>query len=153
MYFGPSVAQGYLGRPDLTADKFIENPWAMSVEEELLYRTGDLAKIDEFGQVHCLGRADDQVKIRGFRVELGEIEAALCDIDGIGTAAVILRPEDGIDQLIAFIAPEIDAKQAIEIKELRHKRVSDYRLIWCQIVLRLLKKFHVYYLGKLTVKL
>ncbi|EXR90247.1 delta-poly-L-ornithine synthetase PosA [Acinetobacter baumannii] len=118
--FGPSVAQGYLGRSDLTADKFIENPWAMSVEEELLYRTGDLAKIDEFGQVHCLGRADDQVKIRGFRVELGEIEAALCDIDGIGTAAVILRPEDGIDQLIAFIAPEIDAKQAIEIKELRH---------------------------------
>ncbi len=114
------MAQGYLGRPDLTADKFIENPWAMSVEEELLYRTGDLAKIDEFGQVHCLGRADDQVKIRGFRVELGEIEAALCDIDGIGTAAVILRPEDGIDQLIAFIAPEIDAKQAIEIKELRH---------------------------------
>ena len=78
-----------------------------------------MAKIDEFGQVHCLGRADDQVKIRGFRVELGEIEAALCDIDGIGTAAVILRPEDGIDQLIAFIA-EIDAKQAIEIKELRH---------------------------------
>ncbi|MBD0095887.1 hypothetical protein IAF33_19365, partial [Acinetobacter baumannii] len=42
------------GRSDLTADKFIENPWAMSVEEELLYRTGDLAKIDEFGQVHCL---------------------------------------------------------------------------------------------------
>jgi len=118
--FGPSVAQGYLGRPDLTADKFIQNPWATNPDEESLYRTGDLAKIDEFGQVHCLGRADDQVKIRGFRVELGEIEAALCDLDGIGTAAVILRNEDGIDQLIAFIAAEIDAKQSIEIKQLRH---------------------------------
>lgn len=117
--FGPSVAPGYLGRPDLTADKFIDNPWAMSADEENLYRTGDLAKIDELGQVHCLGRADDQVKIRGFRVELGEIEAALCDIDGIGTAAVILRAEEGMDQLIAFIAAEIDAKQAIEIKQLR----------------------------------
>lgn len=118
--FGPSVAPGYLGRPDLTADKFIQNPWASNPDEESLYRTGDLAKIDEFGQVHCLGRADDQVKIRGFRVELGEIEAALCDLDGIGTAAVILRAEDGIDQLIAFIAPELDAQHAIEIKQLRH---------------------------------
>ncbi|MCH7380252.1 MULTISPECIES: delta-poly-L-ornithine synthetase PosA [Acinetobacter] len=118
--FGPSVAPGYLGRPDLTTDKFIENPWANNEDEISLYRTGDLAKIDEFGQVHCLGRADDQVKIRGFRVELGEIEAALCDLDGIGTAAVILRAEDGIDQLIAFIAPELEAKQSIEIKQLRH---------------------------------
>ncbi|ENX55297.1 hypothetical protein F902_03367 [Acinetobacter higginsii] len=118
--FGPSVAPGYLGRPDLTADKFIENPWANNEDEISLYRTGDLAKIDEFGQVHCLGRADDQVKIRGFRVELGEIEAALCDLDGIGTAAVILRAEDGIDQLIAFIAPELEAKQSIEVKQLRH---------------------------------
>ncbi|MDH0031691.1 MULTISPECIES: delta-poly-L-ornithine synthetase PosA [unclassified Acinetobacter] len=117
--FGPSVAQGYLGRPDLTADKFIQNPWAENPDEESLYRTGDLARIDEFGQVHCLGRADDQIKIRGFRVELGEIEAALCDLDGIGTAAVILRAEDGIDQLIAFIAVEIDSKQPIEIKQLR----------------------------------
>ncbi|WHP04343.1 MULTISPECIES: delta-poly-L-ornithine synthetase PosA [Acinetobacter] len=117
--FGPSVAQGYLGRPDLTADKFIQNPWAENPDEESLYRTGDLARIDEFGQVHCLGRADDQIKIRGFRVELGEIEAALCDLDGIGTAAVILRAEDGIDQLIAFIAAEIDSKQPIEIKQLR----------------------------------
>ncbi len=120
MYLWTECGPGYLGRPDLTADKFIQNPWASNPDEENLYRTGDLAKIDEFGQVHCLGRADDQVKIRGFRVELGEIEAALCDLDGIGTAAVILRAEDGIDQLIAFIAPEIDAQQAIEIKQLRH---------------------------------
>lgn len=151
--FGPSVAEGYLGRPDLTADKFIENPWAEGPDEQSLYRTGDLAKIDEFGQVHCLGRADDQVKIRGFRVELGEIEAALCDIEGIGTAAVILRPEDGIDQLIAFIAPEIDAKKQSKLKRFAIISASDYHLIWCQTVLRLLKKFRVYCQEKLTVKL
>ncbi len=117
--FGPSVAPGYLGRADLTADKFIQNPWAQNEQEQLLYRTGDLAKIDEHGQVHCLGRADDQVKIRGFRVELGEIEAALCDIEGIGTAAVILRAEDGVDQLIAFIATELEAKQPVDVQYLR----------------------------------
>lgn len=129
--FGPSVASGYLARADLTADKFIQNPWAVHADEQLLYRTGDLAKIDEYGQVHCLGRADDQVKIRGFRVELGEIEAALCDIEGIATAAVILKAEHGVDQLIAFIVTEIEEKQQIEIKQLRQilmQRLAPYML-------------------------
>src|SRR5450830_2199167 len=75
---GPGVAMGYLGRPDLTAEKFMTNPFASGAYDQRLYRTGDLARIDEAGNVQCLGRTDDQVKIRGFRVELGEIEAALC---------------------------------------------------------------------------
>src|SRR5439155_6599465 len=74
---GPGLADGYLGRPDLTAEKFLPNPWACGQFDARLYRTGDLARIDADGQVVCLGRADDQVKIRGFRVELGEIEALL----------------------------------------------------------------------------
>ena len=57
-------------------------------------------------RVACLGRTDDQVKIRGFRVELGEIEAVLAQQPGIGTAAVVLREVDGVDQLIAFLVPE-----------------------------------------------
>ncbi len=73
--FGPSVGREYLGRPELTAEKFIQNTWANNEHELKLYRTGDLARLDENGQIQCLGRADDQVKIRGFRVELGEIEA------------------------------------------------------------------------------
>ncbi|MFM9901010.1 MAG: amino acid adenylation domain-containing protein, partial [Polaromonas sp.] len=100
---GPGVAAGYLGRPELTADKFLPNPWAQTAHDARLYRTGDLARIDADGCVQCLGRTDDQVKIRGFRVELGEIEAVLAAQPGVGTVAVILRQESGLDQLIAFI--------------------------------------------------
>ncbi|HEX8884399.1 MAG TPA: Pls/PosA family non-ribosomal peptide synthetase, partial [Noviherbaspirillum sp.] len=99
---GPGVARGYLGRAELTAEKFIANPWATSAAHARMYRTGDLARIDENGQVQCLGRTDDQVKIRGFRVELGEIEAVLMRQSGIGTAAVVLRSGEGIEQLVAF---------------------------------------------------
>ena len=102
---GPGVAQGYLGRPALTARKFLPNPWAINADEARLYRTGDLARVDASGQVQCLGRTDDQVKIRGFRVELGEIEAVLAQQPGVGAAAVLLRPEDGIDQLVAYLVP------------------------------------------------
>jgi non-ribosomal peptide synthetase-like protein len=103
---GPGVAAGYLGRPDLTAEKFLTNPWAANEYENRLYRTGDLARIDEHGQIHCLGRTDDQVKIRGFRVELGEIEAALTRQPGVGTAAVILRQDEGIERLVAYLIAE-----------------------------------------------
>ncbi|OWT57455.1 Pls/PosA family non-ribosomal peptide synthetase [Candidimonas nitroreducens] len=102
---GPGVAAGYLGRPELTREKFLANPWAIDEHDRRLYRTGDLARIDASHQVHCLGRADDQVKIRGFRVELGEIEAVLAQQPGIGTAAVVLRQEAGVDQLAAFWVP------------------------------------------------
>jgi non-ribosomal peptide synthetase-like protein len=109
---GPGVAAGYLGRPDLTAEKFLPNPWSSSSADSRLYRTGDLARIEEDGRVRCLGRTDDQVKIRGFRVELGEIEAVLARQPGVGTAAVVLRAEEGIDQLIAFMVPEAGAQPA-----------------------------------------
>ncbi|WP_295760768.1 Pls/PosA family non-ribosomal peptide synthetase [Undibacterium sp.] len=105
---GPGVAEGYLGRPDLTVEKFLANPWASGDYDQRLYRTGDLARIDDDGSVQCLGRSDDQVKIRGFRVELGEIEAVLAKQAGVGTVAVILRQEEGIDHLIAFIVAEAD---------------------------------------------
>ncbi|NAT23260.1 Pls/PosA family non-ribosomal peptide synthetase [Pseudomonas syringae] len=100
---GPGVAEGYLGRPDLTQEKFLSNPWSTGYHDARLYRTGDLARIDDEGQVQCLGRADDQVKIRGFRVELGEIEALLAQQPGVGTTAVLLRNENGVDQLVAYL--------------------------------------------------
>jgi non-ribosomal peptide synthetase-like protein len=115
---GPGVAAGYLGRPELTAEKFLANPWAVGAHDGRLYRTGDLARIDAAGRVQCLGRADDQVKIRGFRVELGEIEALLARQAGVGTVAVLLRQDQDqdqdldldldldLDQLIAFIVPD-----------------------------------------------
>lgn len=114
---GPGVAAGYLGRPDLTAEKFIRNPWSSGAHDDRLYRTGDLARIDEAGRVQCLGRTDDQVKIRGFRVELGEIESVLAQQPGVGTAAVVLCQVEGVDQLIAFLVTESSA--AVSASSLR----------------------------------
>jgi non-ribosomal peptide synthetase-like protein len=115
---GPGLAAGYLGRPDLTAEKFLPNPWSSGAHDAFLYRTGDLARIDTDGQVQCLGRTDDQVKIRGFRVELGEIEAVLARQDGVGTVAVLLRNDDGIDQLVAYIVPS--GAEGVDSVRLRH---------------------------------
>ncbi|MEY5100199.1 MAG: hypothetical protein RJA36_2918 [Pseudomonadota bacterium] len=114
---GPGVAQGYLGRPELTAEKFLPNPWSGQPHEARLYRTGDLARIDADGQVHCLGRADDQVKVRGFRVELGEIEAEISRELANGTAAVVLKPVSGIEQLVAYLMPAAGA--GVELPRLR----------------------------------
>ena len=105
--FGPGLAIGYVGQPELTADRFIANPLAESPDEERLYLTGDLARIEgAHGPVSCLGRVDDQVKIRGFRVELGEIEATLAAYPGVAMAAVVLRPVSEIEQLVAFVIPQ-----------------------------------------------
>jgi non-ribosomal peptide synthetase-like protein len=112
---GPGVAAGYLNRPELSGDKFVPNPWCSGAHDGRMYRTGDLARIDADGCVQCLGRTDDQVKIRGFRVELGEIEAVLAAQPGVGTAAVLLRPEDGLDQLIAFVV--LDGGATAELAE------------------------------------
>jgi amino acid adenylation domain-containing protein len=85
---GECLARGYLGRPDLTADRFVPDPWRSGAR---LYRTGDLARVRPDGQVDLLGRADDQVKIRGFRVEPGEVERALRTLPRVRQAAVVAR--------------------------------------------------------------
>jgi non-ribosomal peptide synthetase-like protein len=123
---GPGVAAGYLGRPDLTAEKFLANPWSNGPHDTRLYRTGDLARIDEHGQIHCLGRADDQVKIRGFRVELGEIEAVLAQQPGVGTTAVLLRKDDGIDQLVAFYVPAEERPTPAALRSALAERLPPY---------------------------
>lgn len=106
---GPGVAEGYLGRPDLTAEKFVANPHAQGGHEARLYHTGDLARLDAAGNIQCLGRVDDQVKIRGFRVELGEIEAVLARQTGIGAAAVVIREVSETEQLVACFVVNADA--------------------------------------------
>ncbi len=103
---GPGVAQGYLRRDELTAEKFIPNPFDPEGADRILYRSGDAVALDHKGDLLFRGRIDDQVKIRGFRVELGEIEARLTELEGVAQAAVVLRNEDGIDQLIAFITSD-----------------------------------------------
>lgn len=107
---GPGVAQGYLKRPELTAEKFIRNPYPADGRDPILYRSGDAVSLDENGNLLFHGRIDDQVKIRGFRVELGEIEARVQALPGVAQAAVVLRQDEGLDRLIAFLTLERDAK-------------------------------------------
>ncbi len=124
---GPGVAPGYLERPELTAQKFVANPFFKDAPDKVLYRSGDAVTIDPQGRIVFQGRIDDQVKIRGFRVELGEIETAIAEQDGVEYAAVVLRGETGVDRLVAFVTP-LEGKD-IHVPDLRDalkKRLPPY---------------------------
>lgn len=105
---GPGVARGYHGRPELTAEKFVANPFGapFGVADPVLYRSGDAVSLDDNGNIVFHGRIDDQIKIRGFRVELGEIETKLADEPGVNQAAVVMRTDDEIERLVAFVVAE-----------------------------------------------
>jgi amino acid adenylation domain-containing protein len=103
---GAQVARGYLNQPELTAERFICDPYA-SEPGARMYRTGDFGRWRADGTIECLGRNDDQVKIRGFRIELGEIEAKLLDHPGVREAVVLARDRArGDKQLVAYITGE-----------------------------------------------
>ncbi|HLX91432.1 MAG TPA: amino acid adenylation domain-containing protein, partial [Puia sp.] len=103
---GDGVARGYLNRDDLNKEKFVSDPFA-SRESAKMYRTGDLGRFLEDGNIHCLGRIDQQVKIRGYRIELGEIEYQLNLIEDIKEAVVIaLEGRQGNPVLVAYVLPE-----------------------------------------------
>lgn len=120
---GDGVGAGYLNRPELTAEKFIDNPFG----EGKLYKTGDLAYWREDGNIAFVGRNDFQVKIRGLRIELGEIENALCSIDEISQAVVVVRKNNEGRQLIcAFYTGE--EKTAQDIKAVIGKKLPKYML-------------------------
>src|SRR4028118_217948 len=98
---GVNLARGYLGRPDLTADRFIPN--AFSEPGGRVYRTGDLARFRPDGEVEFLGRLDDQVKIHGVRIELGEIEAALGQHPAVRESVVMARRDGSDTRLVAYL--------------------------------------------------
>ncbi len=102
---GAGISRGYLGRPDLTAERYVPDPFS-GVPGERLYKTGDLVRLRNDGELEFLGRLDHQVKVRGFRVELGEIEAALLAHPGIRDAAVLALGVDGDRRLVAYVAGE-----------------------------------------------
>lgn len=113
---GPGVAKGYLKRDALTAEKFIANPFASDGDDPVLYRSGDAVYVDDNGDIVFRGRIDDQIKIRGFRVELGEIEALLAHQRNIRQAAVALRNETGIDELVAFVVVDGELPDPRELR-------------------------------------
>ncbi|HEV7667237.1 MAG TPA: amino acid adenylation domain-containing protein, partial [Thermoanaerobaculia bacterium] len=100
---GMPLARGYLGRPKLTAEKFVPDPFG-ECPGARLYRTGDLARHRQDGAIEYLGRTDHQVKLRGFRIELGEIESALVDHPSVGEAVLVLREDSpGDRRVVAYV--------------------------------------------------
>jgi thioester reductase-like protein len=109
---GAGVARGYLNRPELTAEKFITNPF----NDGRLYRTGDLGRWRADGQLEFIGRIDNQVKLRGFRIELGEIESVLTQHPSIAQAVVLISGESVKDkQLVAYVVPTENETLSVEL--------------------------------------
>jgi amino acid adenylation domain-containing protein len=121
---GESVARGYLSRPELTTQRFLENPFG----DGKIYRSGDLGRWLASGELEYLGRADNQVKVRGFRIELGEIEAALRTHENVREVIVLARQNGGNEpRLIAYVVLG-DVVTWAELRAFLASRLPDYML-------------------------
>ncbi len=123
---GPGVTDGYLGRADLTAERFVPDPFSA---HGLMYRTGDVGRIDN-ELAYCLGRIDDQIKLRGHRIELGEIEAVARSAQGVADAAAAVREAGpGDERLVVYaVADGVASAEGVSasLNQALHQQLPDY---------------------------
>ncbi|MDR6675810.1 non-ribosomal peptide synthetase, partial [Xanthomonas sp. 1678] len=125
---GAGVARGYLNRPELTAQRFVPDPFSQAPGARL-YRTGDQGRWRADGTIEFLGRNDHQVKVRGFRIELGEIETALRTHPQVREAVVLAQGEDSARRLVAYVVPQTEAA-ASQTEALRQSQVASWSEIF-----------------------
>jgi natural product biosynthesis luciferase-like monooxygenase protein/amino acid adenylation domain-containing protein len=140
---GVQVGRGYLARPELTRERFVENPFG----EGKLYKTGDLARYRDDGVLEFIGRTDFQVKVRGFRIELEEIEATLKSVSGVKDAVVIVRDDRDNRRLVAYLIAE--GLQTRDLRAWVSSKLPDYMV---PSALVFLKEFPLTANGKLDRK-
>jgi amino acid adenylation domain-containing protein len=126
---GDGLARGYIGRPELTAEKFVPHPYSRNAGARL-YRTGDLVRYREDGNIEFLKRMDQQVKVRGFRVELGEIESTLNQYRAVMESIVVDRKDSSGDiRLIAYFVPEVGVEPtSLELLTFLQEKLPSYML-------------------------
>ncbi|WP_369273393.1 amino acid adenylation domain-containing protein [Streptomyces sp. R11] len=108
---GATLARGYIGRPGMTAERFVADPYGPPGSR--MYRTGDLCRVDAHDVLHYLGRGDSQVKLRGYRIELGEIEALLAGHADVTVAAAAVRGEGAEQRLVAYVVTTTEVPDAV----------------------------------------
>lgn len=124
---GDGVARGYWRRPDLTANRFLQDPFDETGVRRM-YRTGDLARYNRDGQIHLLGRSDHQIKLRGHRIELSEIEIAIERHPSVRQAAVRLQGEGGRKHLVGFVCFKNGLTQPHQVRSWLHENLPDYMI-------------------------
>ncbi|MGW4283509.1 non-ribosomal peptide synthase/polyketide synthase, partial [Nocardia sp. NPDC004750] len=143
---GAQLAQGYVARPDLTADRFVADPYGPAGAR--MYRTGDLVSWTGKGELEYLGRTDFQVKLRGLRIEPGEIESALSALDAVAQAVVLVRSDERLgDQLVAYLVAS--GRHPIDIEDVRAALSAELPAYMVPTSFVLLERFPVNASGKL----